>query len=143
MCWLQKNIKELGQEAAKDTGNSYGNVKQFLLDWVKPKTTVYINFKALRALNQGFMSFYTCALCTAVSQRIKLKDPHAAAECERLEECATQSVANHDCIGCCRKAPLYAGQAVSVINNDRTLAPCHCIICSQSWLLLHQSHWWS
>ena len=26
-----------------------------------------------------------------------------------------------DHTGCCRKAPLYAGQSVSVINNDRTL----------------------
>ena len=31
---------------------------------------------------------------------------------------ATQSAANHDHIGCHRKAPLYAGQSVSVINND-------------------------
>ena len=64
---------------------------------------------------------YQCALCTTVPQRIRHKDPYAAAECERLEECATQSAANHDCTGCRRKAPLYAGQSVSVINNDRTL----------------------
>ena len=50
----------------------------------------------------------------------------SAAECERLEEHAT----NHDYTGCHRKAPLYAGQSVSVINNDRTLAPCHCSMCS-------------
>ena len=64
---------------------------------------------------------YQCALCTTVPQRIRHKDPYAAAECERLEERATQSTANHDRTGCCRKAPLYAGQSVSVINNDRTL----------------------
>ena len=64
---------------------------------------------------------YQHALHTTVPQRIRHKDPYAAAECERLEECATQSAANHDCIGCHRKAPLYAGQPVSVINNDRTL----------------------
>ena len=64
---------------------------------------------------------YQHALCTTVPQRIRHKDPYAAAECERLEECATQSAANHDHTGCCRKAPLYAGQSVSVINNDRTL----------------------
>ena len=64
---------------------------------------------------------YQCALCTTVSQRIRHKDPYAAAERERLEECATQSATNHDCTGCHRKAPLYAGQSVSVINNDRTL----------------------
>ena len=64
---------------------------------------------------------YQHALCTTVPQRIRHKDPYAAAERERLEECATQSAANHDHTGCCRKAPLYAGQSVSVINNDRTL----------------------
>ena len=64
---------------------------------------------------------YQCALCTTVPQRIRHKDPYAAVEHERLEECATQSAANHDCTGCCRKAPLYAGQSVSVLNNDRTL----------------------
>ena len=64
---------------------------------------------------------YQCALHTTMPQRIRHKDPYAAAECERLEECATHSAANHDRIGCHRKAPLYAGQSVSVINNDRTL----------------------
>ena len=47
--------------------------------------------------------------------------PHAAAECDRLEDCATQSAANHDHTGCHRKALLSAGHSVSVINNDRTL----------------------
>ena len=64
---------------------------------------------------------YQCALCTTVPQGIRPKDPHAAAECERLKEYTTQSAANHDRTGCHRKAPLYAGQSVSVINNDRTL----------------------
>ena len=40
--------------------------------------------------------------------------PHEAAEHERLEECATQSAANNDHTGCRRKAPLYAGQSLSV-----------------------------
>ena len=64
---------------------------------------------------------YQHALRTTVPQRIRHKDPYAAAEHERLEERATQSAANHDRTGCRRKAPLYAGQSVSVINNDRTL----------------------
>ena len=64
---------------------------------------------------------YQCALRTTVPQRIRHKDPYAAAERERLEERATQSAADHDRTGCHRKAPLYAGQSVSVINNDRTL----------------------
>ena len=47
--------------------------------------------------------------------------PHAAVERQRLENHATQSTANHDCTGSHKKAPLYAGQTVSLINNDRTL----------------------
>ena len=58
---------------------------------------------------------------TTVPQRIRHKDPYATAEHERLEECATLSAANHDLTSCRRKAPLYAGQSVSVINNNRTL----------------------
>ena len=53
-------------------------------------------------------------------QRIRHKNPHAATECESLEEHATQVVANHDCTVSCKKAPHYAGQTVSVINNDTT-----------------------
>ena len=64
---------------------------------------------------------FQCALRTTVPQRIRHKDPYAAAERERLEERATQSAADHDHTGCHRKTPLYAGQSVSVINNDRTL----------------------
>ena len=64
---------------------------------------------------------YQHALRTTVPQRIRHKDPHAAAESERLEESSTQSAANHDHTGYRRKAPLYAGQSVSVINNDRKL----------------------
>ena len=54
-------------------------------------------------------------------QRIKHQDPHAAAEYEMLGDCAAQSAANHDHTGCHKKAPLYAGLTVSVVNNDRTL----------------------
>ena len=61
------------------------------------------------------------ALCTTLPQKIRHKDLHAAAEHERLEDHATQSAANHDCTGSLKKAPLYAGQTVSIINNDRTL----------------------
>ena len=42
--------------------------------------------------------------CTTLSQRIKLKDPYVAAEHEWLEEYETQSAANHDYIGCGKKA---------------------------------------
>ena len=64
---------------------------------------------------------YQLVLHTTVPQRIKHQDPHAAAECERLEDCAAQSAANHDHTVWCKKTPLYAGQTVSVLNNDRTL----------------------
>ena len=57
MHWLPENMKELVQEAGKDTENDYRKVTEFLLDWAKPKITVYNNFKALRTLNQGSMSF--------------------------------------------------------------------------------------
>ena len=57
MPWLPENIKELVQEAGKDTENDYIKVTEFLLDWAKPKTTVYNDFKTLRTLNQGSMSF--------------------------------------------------------------------------------------
>ena len=42
---------------------------------------------------------YQHGICTTVHQRIRHKDPHAATECERLEECASQSAANHDHTG--------------------------------------------
>ena len=64
---------------------------------------------------------YQRALCTTVPQRIKHQDPHTAAERERLEDRATQSAAYHDRTGCRKKAPLFTGQTVSVLNNNRTL----------------------
>ena len=57
MHWLPENIKELVREAGKDTENVYRKVAEFLIDWAKPKTTVYNDFKTLRTLNQGSMSF--------------------------------------------------------------------------------------
>ena len=57
MCWLPENIKELVRGAEKDKENSYSKVTDFLLEWSKPKTTVYNSFKVLRNLNQGSMNF--------------------------------------------------------------------------------------
>ena len=57
MCWLPENIKELVREAGKDTENNYTKVTDFLLEWAKPKTTVYNSFKMLRSLTQGSMNF--------------------------------------------------------------------------------------
>ena len=57
MCWLPENIKELVREAKKDTENNYGKVTEFLLEWSRPKTTVYNSFKMLKSLDQGSMNF--------------------------------------------------------------------------------------
>ena len=73
---------------------------------------------------------YQRTLCTTEPQMIRHNDPHAAAECERLEDRATKSAANHDCTGSRKKAPLYAGQTVSVINNDRTLWLPATVVCT-------------
>ena len=87
---------------------------------------------------------YQHALHTTVPQRIRHKDPYAAVERERLEECAAQSAANHDRTGCRRKAPLYAGQKyVSVINNDRTLWLPATIVHTADHGSYIVSHWWS
>ena len=71
---------------------------------------------------------YQCTLCTIVPQKMKHKDSHTVAECERLEECATQS----DHTGCHRKAPLYGGQSVSLINNNMTLWLPVTVVCTAS-----------
>ena len=46
---------------------------------------------------------------------------YVAAKHERLENHAAQSAANYDYTGCHKKATLYTGQTVYVLNNDRTL----------------------
>ena len=77
--------------------------------------------------------FYQCTLHITIPQWIKHKDLHATTKYERLEECTTQSAANHDHTGCCKKSLLHAGRTVSVINNDRTwYLPCHWSTCSWS-----------
>ena len=57
MCWLPENIKELVQEAGKDTANNYKKSHRIPTQLAKPKTTVYNNFKALKGLSQGSMNF--------------------------------------------------------------------------------------
>ena len=63
---------------------------------------------------------YQRNICTTLPQRICHKDPHAADDHDRLNQCATQSAKYHDCY-CRTKSPLYAGQTVSVLNNDKSL----------------------
>ena len=63
---------------------------------------------------------YQRAIRTTVPQRIRHKDPQAAADCDHLNDCATQSAAYHNC-HCRPKSLLYAGQTVSVFNDTKTL----------------------
>ena len=56
---------------------------------------------------------YQRAIRTTVPQRIRQKDPQAAADWDHLNNHATQSAAYHDC-HCRPKSLLYAGQTVSV-----------------------------
>ena len=53
-------------------------------------------------------------------QRIRHRDPQAAADRDHFNDRATQSAAYHDC-HCKPKPPLYAGQTVSVSNDANTL----------------------
>ena len=63
---------------------------------------------------------YQRSILTTLPQRICHKDPHAADDHDRLNQCATQSAEYHNC-HCRTKFPLYAGQTVSVLNNDKSL----------------------
>ena len=64
---------------------------------------------------------YQCALCTMVLQCIHHTKPHATANCDHLDQHASLSAANHDHQGCQQKAPLFARQTVSILNDAR----CH------------------
>ena len=55
ICWLQESINELVREAG--ILKHYKKVTEFHLDWAKPKTNVYNDFRTLRDLDQGSMSF--------------------------------------------------------------------------------------
>ena len=63
---------------------------------------------------------YQRVIRTTVPQRIRHKDPQAAADWDHLNNRATQSAAYHDC-HCKPKSPLYAGQIVPVLNDAKTL----------------------
>ena len=52
---------------------------------------------------------YQTVIRTTVPQRIRHKDPQAAADQDHLNDCATQSAAYHDC-HCKPKSQLYAGK---------------------------------
>ena len=57
ICWLPESIKELVQEVGILKHNDYKKVTEFFLDWAKSKTNVCNDFRTLRDLNQGSMSF--------------------------------------------------------------------------------------
>ena len=63
---------------------------------------------------------YQRAIQATVPQRIRHKDPQAAADRDHLNDCVTQSAAYHDC-HCKPKSPLYAEQTVCVLNDAKTL----------------------
>ena len=57
---------------------------------------------------------------TTLPQRICHKNPHVADDHDILDQCAAQSAEYHN-HHCRTKSPLYAGQTVSVLNNDKSL----------------------
>ena len=63
---------------------------------------------------------YQCAIRTTVPQRIRNQDPRAESDRERLDDRAAQSASYHDRHSR-TKAPFYAGQTVSVLNDAKTL----------------------
>ena len=63
---------------------------------------------------------YQRVIRTTVPQRIRHKDPQAAADRDHLNDRAIQSAAYHD-YHCKPKSPLYAGQTVSVLNDAKSL----------------------
>ena len=71
---------------------------------------------------------YQRNICTTLPQRICHKDPHAANDHDRLNQHATQSVKYQD-HHCRTKSQLYAGQTVSVLNNDKSLLLPAKVIC--------------
>ena len=86
---------------------------------------------------------YQHALQTTVPQHICHSDPHATADHDHLDKCASLRAANHDCQGCQQKTPLFAGQSVSVLNDARCLwLSATVMLCSRPWIIPHPSHWW-
>ena len=71
---------------------------------------------------------YQRVIKTTVPQRIRHKDPQAAADWDHLNDCATQSAAYHDC-HCKPKSPLDAGQTISVLNDAKTFWLPATVIC--------------
>ena len=71
---------------------------------------------------------YQCALRTTVPQRIRHKDPYAAAELYRLPQ----------------ESPTLC-RTICFCNQQwqDTVAPCHYFTWNRSWLIHRQSHWWS
>ena len=73
---------------------------------------------------------YQHALHTTVPQHIHHTDPHATADHDHLDQCASLGAANHDYQGCQQKPPLFAGQSVSVLNDARHLWLPAIVICA-------------
>ena len=72
---------------------------------------------------------YQQIICTTVPQQIRHTDPHADAEHDHLNQCATQSAEYHDQQGCSKKPPFFTGQTVSVLNDTKNMWLPAIIIC--------------
>ena len=72
---------------------------------------------------------YLWVLCTTVPQWIRHTNPHANAEHDHLNQCATQSTEYHNQWSCHKKPPFFAGQTISVLNDTRNLWLPATIIC--------------
>ena len=84
---------------------------------------------------------YQRAIQTTVSQRIRHKDPQAAADQDHLNDCVSQSAAYHD-RHCKQKSPtLCRTNCLHTKWCQDPLAPSHSHPSSPAWLTLGWSHW--
>ena len=72
-------------------------------------------------LHSSAEMLYQQVLCTTVPQQIRYTDPHAVAECDHLNQHATQSAEYHNQWGCCKKPPFFVGQTAFVLNDTRNI----------------------
>ena len=80
-------------------------------------------------LHSSAEMLYQWVLCTTVPQWIRYTDPHANAEHDHLNQCATQSTEYHDQQGYHKKPPFFAGQTVPIFSDTRNLWFSVTIIC--------------
>ena len=79
------------------------------------------------------LTYYSTTVYT--KQRSK-----AAADCDCLDECASQSAKYNDNWGCRKKSSLFAGFCTQWCQDS--LASCHCHLWCQQWLIPCTGCWW-